>query len=166
MCGAIKPPEQFNYKYKSKGIRQKHCNICSRAEIKRHYLNNRHYYLEKARKRNLWYREMQDTYILGYFESHPCVDCGESDMVVLEFDHVRGNKYGEISRLRKNNSIERLKEEIAKCEVRCANCHRRKTMLRLNGKIGGKALVAQRIRASRFGREGWGVDSLRGHRKL
>jgi hypothetical protein len=55
------------------------------------------------------------------------VDCGESDPIVLEFDHVRGVKRGEISRLKTMVSLETLAEEIAKCDVRCANCHRRKT---------------------------------------
>ena len=58
-----------------------------------------------------------------------CVDCGTTELVVLDFDHVRGEKTSRISRMR-GASIPRLLAEIAKCEVRCANCHRRVTALR------------------------------------
>ena len=57
-----------------------------------------------------------------------CIDCGEKDILVLEFDHVVGNKSMNISEMRSGlYSLKKIAEEIAKCEVRCANCHRRKT---------------------------------------
>jgi hypothetical protein len=63
-----------------------------------------------------------------YLKEHPCVDCGETDLLVLEFDHIRGEKKSEISTLVHNTlSWEKVLEEIGKCEVRCANCHKRKT---------------------------------------
>lgn len=66
--------------------------------------------------------------VLEYFLSHPCIDCGEGDPLVLEFDHVRGVKKGDVCTLLAHNTgWARLEEEIGKCEVRCANCHRRKT---------------------------------------
>jgi hypothetical protein len=59
---------------------------------------------------------------------HPCVDCGESDPVVLEFDHVAGAaKDACVSRLVYDAAAwERIEAEIRKCTVRCANCHRRR----------------------------------------
>ena len=69
--------------------------------------------------------------IFEYLQGHPCVDCGEADPLVLEFDHVRGVKSGNISQMMAYCVSEaRLLEEIAKCEVRCANCHRRVTAIR------------------------------------
>jgi hypothetical protein len=60
--------------------------------------------------------------------SSGCVDCGESDVCVLDFDHVTGNKTGNVMTLARNEvSIARLRAEIDRCEVRCANCHRRRT---------------------------------------
>jgi hypothetical protein len=58
-----------------------------------------------------------------------CVDCGEADMLVLEFDHV-GSKRGQISRMVWNVSLATLVAEIAQCEIRCCNCHRRATASR------------------------------------
>ena len=64
-------------------------------------------------------------YVDEYLKNHPCVDCGNSDIRVLEFDHVRGIKDDHICKAVRNAwSLERLKKEIAKCEIRCCNCHR------------------------------------------
>lgn len=79
-------------------------------------------------------RENKDrnrAFIREYLLAHPCVDCGESDLVVLDFDHVRGKKEVAVSRLI-GASFERLQAEVAKCEVRCGNCHRRKTVRERN----------------------------------
>ena len=60
-----------------------------------------------------------------------CVDCGITDQVVLQSDHVRGEKVSDISRmvaaLRPMNV---LLAELDKCETRCANCHARATSRR------------------------------------
>jgi hypothetical protein len=56
-----------------------------------------------------------------------CVDCGETDPIVLEFDHEPGNKVDIISRMVQQRAWNATLAEIAKCSVRCANCHRRKT---------------------------------------
>lgn len=58
-----------------------------------------------------------------------CVDCGEKDFDVLEFDHVRGEKSGTVAQFMRSGPS-RLYAEIDKCEVRCANCHRKVTATR------------------------------------
>lgn len=58
--------------------------------------------------------------------THPC-PCGESDIRCLDFDHIRGEKDRNISRMvRDGYSLESIKREIEKCVVLCANCHRKK----------------------------------------
>jgi hypothetical protein len=69
-------------------------------------------------------RDEARQYVVNYLRSHPCVDCGESDPMVLTFDHVRGEKRMNIAELvNRGYLVEVIQEEIEKCEVRCANCH-------------------------------------------
>lgn len=64
-----------------------------------------------------------------HLEANPCVDCGESRLPTLQFDHRDpSEKYETISRLRQRpTSVETLLAEIAKCDVVCANCHSMRT---------------------------------------
>jgi hypothetical protein len=77
------------------------------------------------------YRERNLAWVDAYLRTHPCVDCGEPDLLVLEFDHVRGQKI-ECVRVvaSRPSSLAALQAEVAKCEVRCANCHTRVTYAR------------------------------------
>lgn len=57
-----------------------------------------------------------------------CLDCGELDFIVLEFDHRDPTtKSFSISDVGATVSMKRLKEELQKCDVVCSNCHRRRT---------------------------------------
>jgi hypothetical protein len=57
-------------------------------------------------------------------ESTPCADCNEHyPFYVMQFDHVRGVKEGDISKFVSNRQIKKALDEIEKCEVVCANCH-------------------------------------------
>jgi hypothetical protein len=82
----------------------------------------------KAAYRNKKYREFLRGKVYDYLSIHSCVDCGESDPVVLEFDHVREKKEWDIAKmLTQAYSWDTILKEIAKCDVRCANCHKRRT---------------------------------------
>lgn len=127
-CKLPKPIEDFNFKLKSKGIYQCQCKSCTRKNIKNHYINNKKYYLNKTRKRNLELRQEINNYMLNYFKNHNCIDCGESNPVVLEFDHRDGTqKERSISGFLRDRRLDKIKNEIEKCDVRCANCHIKKT---------------------------------------
>ena len=63
--------------------------------------------------------------------SEGCKDCGNSDIRVLEFDHVRGTKVASVgSMVRRGRALAAIRAEIAKCEVRCRNCHAIATITR------------------------------------
>lgn len=71
---------------------------------------------------------MRYLYLLTYLSKHGCVDCGERDPVVLEFDHVMGDKITELSKMAHDvRPMKVIQKEVEKCEVRCSNCHKRKT---------------------------------------
>lgn len=125
-CRKEKPEQDFSAR--RSGALQNYCRDCGKAYHREWYRRNhakvrpRQTALEKKR-----YRERQ-AWVYDYLRTHPCVDCGESDPVVLEFDHVRGKKVLEISELvNKRATLEAIKAEVAKCEVRCCNDHRKKT---------------------------------------
>jgi len=60
----------------------------------------------------------------------PCADCGRIlAPVAMDFDHVRGLKFREVSAMQ-NFAWPRVLAEIAKCELVCANCHRIRTQAR------------------------------------
>ncbi|WP_460795636.1 hypothetical protein [Microbacterium sp. GXF0217] len=74
-------------------------------------------------------------HLIAYLAAHPCADCGESDPVVLDFDHLPGfTKSFEIGRAvgGSTRSWKLIRQEIDKCEVVCANCHRRRGARRAN----------------------------------
>ena len=125
-CKIEKPLSEFNIKNKEKGTLQYQCKDCSRLYVKSHYERNREYYLLKAKRRNKRIRDEARTYIREYLMDQPCRDCGEKDPIVLEFDHIRDKLFA-VSSIGRNRSMLQIKREIEKCEVRCANCHRRKT---------------------------------------
>lgn len=129
-CRKQKSLEEFQKRSSSKDGYTNLCKPCKRQYDNNHYKNNpsRSEYIRKNQKNR---EQKTNEYIRQYLLEHPCVDCGEDDIVVLEFDHVRGEKRGVISVL-KRSSLKAVKEEIEKCEVRCANCHRRKTAAQLN----------------------------------
>lgn len=67
--------------------------------------------------------------LLEFLLTKRCIDCGENDPVVLEFDHVDSKKKfkGIGTMLSGHYSWKSVLGEIEKCEIRCANCHRKKT---------------------------------------
>ncbi len=118
----------FSWKNKAKGTRQRWCKLCQAEANSHHYQNNKDVYLDRAKSRNTRFNNENKQKIYTYLLEHPCVDCGQADVRVLEFDHVRGNKSASITRLLgRAVSWETIETEIAKCEVRCANCHRIRT---------------------------------------
>lgn len=103
-----------------------------RAYTRWHYQQNKEAYKARARAKNLETRDAVRKFLFGYVTTHPCVDCGEADPIVLEFDH-RGDdvKVFDVGdAIRRGYSLNSVKAEVEKCDVRCANCHRRITYKR------------------------------------
>ncbi len=125
-CGKRKPVGKFAWKSQAKGVRSSNCKSCHASYSREHYKSHRQKYLDKASKRNSRIRSEVRDWIQRFLRSSHCIDCGETDPIVLDFDH-RGNKDFCISHhARRNVSLDRVKKEASKCDVRCANCHRRK----------------------------------------
>jgi len=127
-CNELKEEDQFSWRNKSRGVKWGTCKDCQRIQRKKWYKRNKKKHIANVRKTKKKMIAEGQQYIWDYLSNHPCVDCGESNPVVLEFDHVKGRKKKAVGELaRQGYSIEAIQKEIDKCEVRCANCHRIKT---------------------------------------
>src|ERR1051325_9218597 len=119
-CGRTLEASEFNVKDRSTGRLQVYCRECSRGYVREHYRRNTAYYTTKARKRNKLVRSETRERLMAYLQEHPCIDCGETDPIVLQFDHVDAKtKQREVSLLMQNySSWAVIEAEMAKCEVR------------------------------------------------
>lgn len=132
-CEQEKSIESFSFKYKTKGIRQRWCKSCLAAANRNHYIHHTQEYIDRAKTRNRRVIEENKRKLLEYLIQHPCVDCGNTDIRCLDFDHIRGSKTNTIGSMLGNaTNWELIEAEITKCEIRCANCHRIKTLERAN----------------------------------
>lgn len=128
-CRLEKPDEDFAWRRKDQGLRDSYCRPC-RAEYKQeHYAKNKARYKEQAAERNRLIIAERASFLFDFFKQHPCVDCGETDPIVLEFDHLEDKSF-DIGRGFRNHNWDLVLDEIAKCEVVCVNCHRRRTARR------------------------------------
>ena len=54
-----------------------------------------------------------------------CLICGEKETCCLDFHHIDPSKKVFNVSLRNRVSNEKLEEELSKCIILCANCHRK-----------------------------------------
>lgn len=132
-CKEEKPETEFHYRNKKKGTLRYMCKACQKDYNKQHYLNNKDAYLNRAKERNKVLRGEKRDFVWEYLSKHPCVDCGETDPIVLEFDHRNRNqkRFSVSAHGMTTHSFADLQAEILKCDIRCSNCHRRRTALQL-----------------------------------
>lgn len=87
---------------------------------KSYYAANRARYLLRNRK-----RAARNMAIVDAFKAKGCADCGVADLDILELHHRDpAAKEQAIARMRCAN-VQKLEVELAKCDVLCANCHRK-----------------------------------------
>ncbi len=95
------------------------------AASKRHYEQNKQKIKERSIMRNEKQRDKNKRYVNEIKSKSECIDCGENNPLVLDFDHVKGDKVMAVSdMIGSAYSLAAIQKEIEKCEVRCSNCHR------------------------------------------
>ena len=129
LCQQEKPEADFAFRDRANGVLQKRCRPCVKAYSADHYQQNKAAYIARGYQQSRVKRKELHRKFISYLSTHPCVDCGEADPIVLEFDHRdESTKLMSINRMRTMRySWEAILAEIEKCDVRCANCHRRRT---------------------------------------
>ncbi len=145
-CHVAKPVDEFPIKNASRGTRRSYCRPCCREYGKEHYRRNVSAYVQRVRARESIDRTRNRQFVADYLAAHPCVDCGESDIVVLEFDHRDpASKAQEVGRLIRISTVAIVEREIAKCDVRCGNCHRLRTARQFGSYRLGDSDVAHSV---------------------
>ena len=124
-CGQVKDGSEFAWHFR--GVRRHSaCNACRAEAQSDYYQRTKPQQLKYKWERQVVKREEARHFVFGYLSSHPCVDCGETDPMVLTFDHVTGNKKMNISQMvNQGYSLAAIQSEIVLCVVRCANCRMR-----------------------------------------
>jgi hypothetical protein len=132
-CRRSLPFDAFNLRSASPDRRQAVCRECNATRSRRYYTENLDKHRRAVAAQVARTRAENLERIGAFLLEHPCVDCGEADLRVLDFDHREGTeKSAEVMKLAKAAySWARVMDEIAKCDVRCRNCHAKVTYERM-----------------------------------
>lgn len=138
-CNKKKLSSEFGSNISKHDSLQSWCRICTTEYKKQWYKDNSEEAKRRIKLKKEEYRKNNAQFLISYFLKHPCVDCGETDPLVLEFDHRDPKeKTSTVSQLLKDypassgQSFSKVVQEIEKCDVRCANCHRKRTARQMN----------------------------------
>jgi 5-methylcytosine-specific restriction endonuclease McrA len=131
-CGEEKTTDDFcRNRTKPDGLNA-WCRECNRKRSRQYYAENQQRHVRVTVARRKAQSALARRWVIQYLLTHPCVDCGESDIVVLEFDHLADKKKEVSVMINAGYSVKAIQREIEKCEVVCANCHRKRTARRGN----------------------------------
>ncbi len=130
-CGEWKQSDDFPTRAKGSAFLHSWCKACFTTYKAERHQRNHEKEMRRIRRNQAATVSANRARALEYLLTHPCVDCGERDPVVLDFDHVHGDKIADVSVMISNGwPWRKVEAEIAKCDVRCANDHRRVTKKR------------------------------------
>src|SRR5690349_2915595 len=114
-CGLSKPIDEFGFRYPTLGIRHSWCKSCFAVYKRNWYIERRSAHIARASANRARYAAENQRRMWEYLALHPCVDCGSRDIVVLQFDHVRG-KWKNVAQMASSGFAWRtIEAEIAKC---------------------------------------------------
>lgn len=120
-CNELKSEDEYGFRL---GKKQAACKLCLNKKQKIQYANNTKYYLDRNRVQRSsnreWYQELKS--------KTPCAKCGvQYPYYVMDYDHIDPNTKTTCIAKMMGHSKKAILNEITKCELLCANCHREKT---------------------------------------
>lgn len=123
-CSSVKLLSEFYFKDKNHTLVQSYCKDCARKRSAKYY--GRYGKQQHARRRRVYLEYLSR---LDHIKAEGgCVDCGNKDPRVLDFDHVTGVKWKAVSEIaRSGYAWKFVEDELRKCVIRCSNCHRIRT---------------------------------------
>lgn len=128
-CKIEKDLTEFHNSKRNPDGKEYRCKSC-RSESSKVYGATEVAKAKKKANREKFKQRNRD-YIKALLQKSKCTDCPEENWVVLEFDHL-GDKLFDVSRIMNDNRLNTMIEEIKKCEIVCANCHKIRTYKRSN----------------------------------
>lgn len=140
--------ELFEFYRRKKGPRAgqyyEKCKDCMKIRGRAYYHANhdRQLTLALIRRKRSYYEKRE---VINKLKAVPCADCGRTyPYYVMDFDHKHGkDKLGDVASI-VSWSLNRILNEIDKCEVVCSNCHR----IRTYSRICKRAEIAKVVTAS------------------
>lgn len=131
-CIVCQLPKELEteFSHRTKGSKDGYQNTCKKCHSnyrKGHYLQNKRKYITKASVRTNAVSNRNAEFVFEYLKDKKCIDCEETDSIVLAFDHRDPiDKSFSVSQGIRYLPTEYLLMEILKCDIRCANCHLKK----------------------------------------
>ena len=126
-CGEEKPYENFSKNRRRKDGFQDHCKSCIKVRDAKQYANNKGRFATWSKDRRLRVRKQVFEYLL----THPCVECDEKDIVVLEFDHrTQTTKRFDVMSATHGHSWKTIEAEIKNRQTTLDGHNKRLTFLR------------------------------------
>lgn len=126
-CQTNKEENLFNKNKSKKDGLNNICRDCSNLRSKKYYSDNKIHHRKVTQIRKLKFEKIIKEKIIDFLKKNPCVSCGESNLMVLDFDHLQDKTKNVAQLITEGYSWENVKKEIDKCQVLCSNCHRIKT---------------------------------------
>lgn len=129
-CGVLKLKDEFFFQNKQSGRLHAECKSCYKIHrisyAKEHYIKYGNAYRSRAKTRAAKARSVLQKHMIEYLSDKQCKECGEKDIRTLEFDHLDPaiKSFGISEGIRKGMSWGNILEEISKCRILCANCHK------------------------------------------
>lgn len=132
-CSIEKAENEFFVKDNKSGRLHAQCKDCYREHRKtyanEHYLKYGDEYRERAKIRRAKVKRGLQEKLIAYLKDKACIQCGEADIRVLEFDHLDPllKRFGIANAITDGRKWEDILAEIHKCQILCANCHKKRT---------------------------------------
>ncbi len=121
------------FRKRANGKDQSWCIDCTKRRSDQHYQENKDRVIQRSKLRNTKIRNDIRKWIWTYLSTSVCIECGESDPVLLDFHHRdRTTKEFNIGSTQNRRTLGQIQAEVAKCDVLCVVCHRRQTALEGN----------------------------------
>lgn len=133
-CGLTKPLTEYHSISKANKSLRASCKDCGNSKSREYYSENREDLVKQGISNNKRNRLLKIERMYAFLLEHPCVECGETDPILLDFDHIDPTtKTSGVSELLiRNVGWERIQAEIDKCRILCVKCHRYHTARQKN----------------------------------